>query len=73
MASLEEEILETFNEFITKIKKKFPNTETYINREYPYVRKKLESLIPDATTKSQSVEMPSQVNIAYYIFISRLS
>ena len=73
MDNLEEQIIDTVNEFIKKIKKKFPNTETYINREYTLVKKKLESLIPETITKSQSVEMPSQVNIVYYIFISRLS
>ena len=73
MEGLEEKIVETVNEFITKIKKKFPNTETFINLEYKYYKKKLESLIPEATTNSQSVEMPSQVNIIYIIFfISRL-
>ena len=73
MDNLEEQIIRTVNEFIKKIKNKFPYTETYINREYTFVKKELESLIPNDMSIYQSVEMPSQVNIIYYIFISRLS
>ena len=69
MASLEEEILETINEFLGKIKQKYPETTRYINLEFKYYKKKLESLIPEATTKSQSIEMASQVNIIYIYII----
>ena len=73
MASVEEQVIETVREFLWKIKNKFPETKPFINREYPQLKKKLETIIPEAIRNSQSIEMPSQVNIAYYIFISRLS
>ena len=69
MASVEEQVIETVREFLGKIKNKFPETKPFINREYPLLKKKLESLIPEATTKSQSIEMASQVNIIYIYII----
>ena len=71
MSSLEEQIIESVDELLGKIKNKYPETIRFINLEFIFYKKKLESLIPEAIT--QSVEMPSQVNIIYYIFfISRL-
>ena len=67
MSNLEEKIIETVDEFLTEIKTKFPQTKTFINRRYTFFKKKLETVIPEATASSQSVEMRSQVNI-YYIF-----
>ena len=74
MEGLEEKIIATVGEFLGKIKNKFPETKPFITMEYPYYKKKLESLIPEAIRNSQSIEMASQVNIIYiyYIFISRL-
>ena len=67
MSNLEEQIVETVNEFLTEIKKKHPETKPFINRRYPFFKKKLETIIPEDVANSQSVEMSSQVNI-YYIF-----
>ena len=69
MASVEEQVIETVRKFITEIKRKFPKTKPFINREYPQLKKKLESLIPEAIRNSQSVEMMSQVNIIYIYYI----
>ena len=64
-----EKIVETVNNFLKEIKKKHPRTASYINRRYPFYKKKLESLIPEDTANHQSVEMESQVNIYYIIFL----
>ena len=67
-----EQIVETVNDFLEEIKKKHPRTTTYINTTYPSFKEKLESVITEVMASPQSVEMRSQVNIYYIIFISRL-
>ena len=69
MSSLEEQIIGTVDELLGKIKNKYPETSKFINLEFLFYKKKLESLIPETIRNSQSVEMPSQVNIIYIIFL----
>ena len=68
MSNLEEQIIEIVDEFLKEIKTKHPETKPYIKRRYPFFKKKLGIIIPEAMANSQNVEMRSQVNILYFFY-----